>query len=461
MRVLFLAAEAAPYVKVGGLGDVAGALPAALRARGLDVRLALPRYGTIDPQHWQLTRLRDNFPVAMDWRVEQCQLWTTPDAATWLIENQYFFGSRSSVYGHDDDAQRFVLFCRAALEACRLLDWWPDVIHAHDWHSAAAIRLAWAATPRPGLVFTIHNLAHQGRFDSTTWPLLQVYDAEGDLNLMQQALLTTDVITTVSPTYAAEILRSEYGCGLDELLRQRSDRLVGVLNGLDMARFDPATDPQIPYNFDHRSWQAGRPICKAALQHELGLAERADVPLLGMVSRLDGQKGCDLLLGALPRLIEHTDAQLLVLGSGNPDYEEQLRAWAAAYPQRVACFIGFNAALAQRVYAGADIFLMPSAFEPCGLSQMIAMRYGAVPVARATGGLVDTVPDLSRPDGCGVLFTDYTVAAFEQGLHRALSAYRHPADWAYFVQRAMERDWSWDRAAKRYEDIYHWAWNVR
>ncbi len=460
MRVLFLAAEGVPFVKVGGLGDIAGALPAALRAQGMDVRLVLPRYGTIDPLRWNLQQLRENFPVQMDWRLEQCQLWATADEHTWFIENQYFFGSRASIYGHGDDAQRFVLFCRAAIEACLLQNWMPDVIHAHDWHSAAAIRLVWHSSPRPALVFTIHNIAHQGMFDHNTWPLLGVYDAEGPLNLMAQGLYTADVITTVSPTYAAEIKRPEYGFGLDGLLRGRANRLVGILNGLDTSLFDPATDPHIAQNYSLDDI-SGKAVCKAALQREVGLPENPTAPLVAVVSRLDDQKGIDLIVQSLANIIGFSDAQLLVLGSGHAPYEEAFRAAASIRPDRVAAYIGFNAPLAQRIYAGADIFLMPSSFEPCGLSQMMAMRYGTIPVVRATGGLVDTVPDMAQPDGVGAVFAEYSVAGMLGGLDRALSAYRFPNDWQHFVHRAMRQDFSWITAASRYVDVYRWALTLR
>lgn len=460
MKVLFLAAESVPFVKVGGLGDVAGALPEALRRRGFDVRLVIPRYGTIDPLRWNLGQLRDNFPVGLDWRTEACQLWATADQQTWFIENQYFFGSRTTIYGHGDDEVRFALFCHAALEACRQMNWWPDVIHAHDWHAAAAIRIAWGNAARPALVFTIHNLAHQGRFANDAWPLVGVYDAFGELNLMEQALYTSDVITTVSPTYADEIKRPEYGFGLDHMLRERSDRLVGILNGIDPRHFDPATDQHIAQQFSVDDL-AGKAVCKAALQREVGLPERADVPLVAVVSRLDSQKGIDLIVQGLGRIIAETDAQLMVLGSGYGPYEDAFRDASRFVPERVANYIGFNAPLAQRVYAGADIFLMPSAFEPCGLSQMISMRYGTIPVVRATGGLVDTVPDMSQPEGVGVVFTDYNVDAMLHGLGRALAAYRYPNDWSYFVRRAMTHDFSWDTAATRYEDVYRWALSLR
>ena len=460
MRVLLLAAEGTPWVKVGGLGDVAGALPQALRATGMDVRLVLPRYGTIDPLRWNLQQLRDNFSVSLDWRTEQCQLWATANEQTWFIENQYFFGSRMSVYGHGDDSLRFVLFCQAALEACRQMNWWPDVVHAHDWHAAAAIRALWPHSPRPALVFTIHNLAHQGLFGNESWPLLGVYDSTDNLNLMEQALYTADVITTVSPTYAEEIRRPEYGFGLDQMLRMRSNRLVGILNGLDTTVFDPASDPHIAHQFGLAD-MSGKAVCKAALQWEVGLPERPDVPLIAVVSRLDDQKGIDLIVNGLSEIIEYTDAQLMVLGSGYGPYEDAFRLATALRPDRVANFIGFNAPLAQRVYAGADIFLMPSSFEPCGLSQMMAMRYGTIPVVRATGGLVDTVPDMNQPNGIGVVFAEYSVPAMLTGLGRALAAYRQPTDWPHFVRRAMEQDFSWTTAARRYDDVYRWALTVQ
>ena len=244
------------------------------------------------------------------------------------------------------------------------------------------------------------------------------------------------------------------------MLRWRSDRLVGILNGIDTKLFNPATDPHIAQHYSIDD-MAGKAVCKAALQREVGLPENPHVPLMAVVSRLDDQKGIDLIVQSLWRLIEYTDAQLMVLGSGHHAYEDAFRHATAIRPDRVANYIGFNASLAQRIYAGSDIFLMPSSFEPCGLSQMISMRYGTIPVVRATGGLVDTVPDMSRPDGVGVVFNDYTVDAMLGGIERALAAYRYPNDWSYFVRRAMSQDFSWDIAANRYEDVYRWALSRR
>ncbi|MCA9794496.1 MAG: glycogen synthase [Candidatus Eremiobacteraeota bacterium] len=459
MKILFLAAEATPFIKVGGLGDVAGALPAALRRRGLDVRLMVPRYGNVDPGKWGLTKVLDNFPVQMDWRREECQLLASPDGQSFFLENQYFFGSRGRAYGEDDDPERFVLFARAAIEACRYLNWWPDVIHAHDWHSAAAIRINWAAKPRSGLVFTIHNIAHQGMCANSKWPLLGVYNAMGHLNLMEQAIYAADVITTVSPTYANEIRTREYGFGLDSILWQRSDRLVGILNGIDTDSWNPATDDELAANYDAGHLQ-GKARCKAHLQKKMGLAVNADAPLIGVVSRLDDQKGISLIVDSLGDILALTNAQLMVLGSGHDAYENAFRRATYHHPDRIANYIGFNAGLAREVYAGSDIFLMPSSFEPCGLSQMIAMRYGTLPVARATGGLVDTVRDRVHDDGVGYLFGPYDKGSMLWGLGRALHDYWDRGSWEAAMRRAMSLDFSWDRSAARYQEIYQRAVDV-
>lgn len=455
MKVLFLAAEATPYVKVGGLGDVAGALPAALRQQGLDVKLMVPRYGSIDPGRYQMTRAMDNFPVYMDWRQEFCQLWAANNT-DFFLENQHFFGSRNSAYGQDDDPERFVLFARAALEACRLSGWKPDVVHAHDWHSAAAIRLEWAAQQRAGLVFTIHNMAHQGLCANSKWPLLGVYDAVGNLNLMEQAIYAADVVTTVSPTYAQEIQRREYGFGLDGLLRQRRERLAGIVNGIDTEIWNPATDPLIPARFSPRDLR-GKRQCKMELQRRQGLRVDPDVPLIGVVSRLDDQKGIDLIVQSLGDIWALTEAQFMVLGSGHNGYENAFRSATYYHGDRVANWIGFNNEVSHLVYAASDIFLMPSSFEPCGISQMIAMRYGALPVVRSTGGLVDTVLDRSQPGGVGYQFGPYDKGSMLHALGRALRDYYQREAWSETVRRAMATDFSWTRSARKYVDIYGWA----
>jgi starch synthase len=460
MKVLFLAAEATPWIKVGGLGDVAGALPQALRERGLDVRLMMPRYYSIDRDEHKLEKVIDNFPISMDWRDEECQVLRDSSGETFFIENDYFFGSRASAYGERDDPERFVVFARAALEACRRMGWYPDVIHAHDWHSAAAVRLHWAAPERAALVFTIHNIAHQGYVSNSKWPLLGVYDAVGPLNLMEQAIYGADIVTTVSPTYSREIRTGEYGFGLEDVLRGKGDRVVGILNGLDYNSWNPATDKVIAKNFSADNPQ-GKRECKRALQEEVGLPQRPDVPLLSVVSRLDSQKGIRLILDALPELLSLTRAQVMFLGSGSSQYESEIHNWTANHGNRVASYIGFNGTLARRIYAGSDCFLMPSSFEPCGLSQLMSMRYGTLPIARATGGLADTITNRIHEDWTGYLFGPYEKGAMLGAIGRALTDYPNPDIWTKAVLRAMRSDFSWKRSAARYEEIFNWALEVR
>lgn len=453
MKILFLAAEAAPYVKVGGLGDVAGALPAALRRLGHDVRLVMPRIGKIDPKKFGLVKHLDEFKVKMDWRNETCLLMEEPGSGTYFVENQYFFGSRFQVYGCGDEVEQFVLFCRAALEACRIEGWTPDIIHANDWHTAAALRLAWAAPSHPGLVFTIHNMAHQGNQRPDGWPLLGVYDGHGPMNLMEQAIYCADKVTTVSPTYAEEIRRPEFGCGLDWILRSKGENLCGIVNGIDTASYNPASDPVIAANYTADSLM-GKDACKRDLLRRFNLPEN-DAPVLGMVSRLDFQKGVDLLLSSIEDIVNYSDFKIIVLGSGNHDLENQVNAAAARYPRQVACYIGFNASLARSVYAGSDMFLMPSAFEPCGLSQLIAMRYGTLPIARATGGLVDTIMDNRSGWGTGYLFSDYSPEAMLTALGKAQEHFIYcPTLWHESVVRAMKQDLGWDRSAEEYSRLY-------
>ena len=460
MKVLFLAAEATPWIKVGGLGDVAGALPQALRARGMDVRLMLPRYYSIDPGKHKLEKVVDNFSVYMDWRQEECQVLRDSERDAYFIENDYFFGSRAGAYGERDDPERFVLFARAALEACIRMGWYPDVIHAHDWHSAAAVRLHWAAPERAATVFTIHNIAHQGYVSNSKWPLLGVYDAAGPLNLMEQAIYAADLVTTVSPTYSQEICTAEYGFGLEGVLRGKGDRVVGILNGLDYDSWNPATDPAIAQHFSADD-PAGKRECKRALQEEVGLPQRADVPLLSVVSRLDSQKGIRLILDALPEILSLTHAQVMFLGSGSSQYESEIHGWTAGHGNRIASFIGFNGDLARRIYAGSDCFLMPSSFEPCGLSQLMSMRYGTLPIARATGGLADTIRNRINEDWTGYLFGPYDKGAMLGAIGRALNDYPNSALWTGAVLRAMRADFSWERSAARYEEIFNWALEVR
>jgi starch synthase len=469
MNVLLLTAECAPYAKVGGLGDVSAALPVALRELGHDVRVIMPRYGTIDPQRWSLEPATEPYRFPAGHETITASLSTTENQGvpTYFVEIPWLFGDRFSMYDHGDDARRFVLFCGAALAGMEALGWKPDVLHANDWHTAPVPAMlrggrAGAFYLDAGSVFTIHNLAYQGW--SEPWlldgaaALLPQWVRDPWVNLLSLAVQTADVITTVSPTYAQEILTPPFGEGLDGLLRSRQDRLFGVLNGIDTELYDPAGDPRIaaPYTADDLS---GKSACKAALQAEAGFAAEPGAPVLAMVSRLVDQKGFDLVAAALEPLLGETRLQVVILGTGHQQYHALLEQLAVRYPGRLRAWLKFDAELAHRIYAGSDLFVMPSRFEPCGLGQMIAMRYGTVPVVRATGGLADTVQEGPPGDPrTGFVFWEYRVDALLGAVRRALTTYEGaPDEWAAIRENGMRADLSWELSARRYLELYELA----
>lgn len=477
MNVLFVAAEAAPYVKTGGLADVAGALPQALRAAGHDVRLVIPRYRELREKGVPMTG-----PIAASFlplgdEAPELRVWQgVNDSAAYFLDIPAAF-ERPVIYGERDDHRRFILFARGVmhlLQHLREVDGWqPTVVHCHDWHAALVvnyIRTRYAYTfGHLATVFTIHNLAYQGQVAPEVVQVAGLAEygllengmgqgIAGTFNCMARGIQYADVVTTVSPTYADEIRMKETGERLDGLLRWRGDRVVGILNGIDTTAFDPATDKALTANYSADSVH-GKAACKSALQREVGLEVDSTRPLLGVVSRLVSQKGLDLLHVALPWLIEQTDAQLVLLGSGQPDLEEAFRQVAQRVPARIAVRIGFDAALAQRIYAGSDCFLMPSRFEPCGLGQLIALRYGTVPIVRATGGLNDTVRE--GYEGNGFRFHPYEARYFADAINRALTAYRDPVGWDQLRSRGMREDNSWTHAAGMYARVYEWAARTR
>jgi len=487
LRLLFVSSEARPLAKTGGLGDVSADLPAALRALGHDVRLLLPAYRPAmrraqeaggglrvaslalqrDPEPVRLLAARlpgSNVPVwlADAWRFDrEGGPYTGPDGADW-----------------PDNAERFALFARAAAAVARDeagLGWRPDLVHANDWQSALACAYLAAGElegrPRPATVFTIHNLAYQGLFPAEQfWRLglppafwsadgLEFY---GQCSYIKGGLVYADWLTTVSPTYAREIRTPEHGCLLDGLLRARADRLVGILNGADYRTWNPARDPHLAAPYSRRDL-SGKAQDKAALQREAGLPVEPATPLMAMVTRLAAQKGVDLVLAAAPRLLAD-GAQLVVLGTGDRGLEEGLRELQRRFPQQARAWIAFDEGLAHRIEAGADLFLMPSRFEPCGLNQLYSLRYGTLPVVRRTGGLADTVVDLAEGEerATGFLFDEPTAEALAGAAGRALACYRErPQTWRRMVRNAMAQDFSWRRSAEAYVGLYRRALAAR
>jgi len=471
MEILFVASEVAPLSKSGGLGDVAGALPAALASRGHAVAVVSPRYGSIDP-------VRQGFEAihrAIRVRGEHTTLFVRRRGGLshYLVEHEHFFGSRRGLYGdqhHEfgDNAERFAYLCRAALEVPAAFGLKPRVLHLNDWQTGLAawlLRHEHAQDPllqATRSVFTIHNLAYQGVFRKEVLPAIGLpwdvfrFDAmefHDRLNFLKAGLVFSDAITTVSPTYAAEIQTPEGGEGLDGLLRHRSRDLTGILNGIDHQEWDPAGDRHLPVHYD-RHHLAGKHACKRALQEEVGLPVRPDLPLVALVGRLADQKGVDLVLAALPELMRR-ELQLVLLGSGRRDWEEAFAHAAREHPHRFAARLGFDEGLAHRIEAGADIFLMPSRFEPCGLNQLYSLRYGTVPVVRRVGGLADTVEDYDGwKRGTGFVFADYDPRAMLAGLRRAKETFRDKRAWNAMLKRGMAQDFSWARSAARYEALY-------
>ena len=469
MRILFVAAEATPLAKVGGLGDVIGSLPKALNLLGHDVRVIMPRYGIIDVAKYQVTTVIDNL-IVQTMKVSKpvaLRLAELPQGIKiYLVDNDDFSNSQE-VYGKND-LQRFFFFCQAVLEILPKLEWQPEIVHCHDWHTALIPWWLKKSNYRYSSVFTIHNLAYQGSFDSAflsafglkqSWRERPRGAPEPPLNFMAQGILWADVVTTVSETYAKEILTPEYGNGLDAILRYRREKLFGIVNGIDYGEYNPATDALIPSNYDASNLDR-KAANKLALQRQARLPQDAEMPVVGMVSRLDEQKGLDIIFKGLDALLTDAQAQLVVLGRGRGKYHKLLKQAAGKYPRQIASFNTFDDALAHLTYAGSDIYLMPSRFEPCALGQMVAMRYGTVPVVRNTGGLADTVQNLTPnlSEGNGFVFQDYTADAMIGALNRALTAYStQRGKWHGVMKRIMALDFSWQSSAKKYESIYRKA----
>ena len=474
MKIAMIASEVTPFAKTGGLADVLGTLSVAVERLGHEVCVIAPAYRCILQGGFALrdTPFQLAVPIG-DRRQESTVLEAAIDkgVTVYLMRADRYF-DREFLYGtpagdYPDNAERFVFFCRAALELLRQLG--VDVVHCHDWQAASAIVFLktqasrYAEIAAAKTVFTIHNLGFQGMFPARDWHLLdldgglftpQFLEFYGNINLLKGALLFADKLTTVSPSYAAEIMTLEQGFGLDGVMRQRADALVGILNGVDYHLWNPWTDPFLTDHYGENSL-ARKSACKKNLRKALHLPDENDMPLIGMISRLTPQKGFDLIENIFAALIERR-VQVAVLGSGEPRYEEFFRAAVARYPGQVAARIGFDEALAHQIEAGADLFLMPSLYEPCGLNQMFSLKYGTIPIVRAVGGLKDTVQpcDVDAKSGTGFVFAAYNPQALLGAIDQSLSVFRNKNAWTALRRRAMAMDFSWDRSAKQYSDLY-------
>ena len=468
MKVCFIAAEAAPFVKVGGLGDVIGSLPKALRELGIDARVVLPLYSSIDRERFGLKYSGYQF-VDLGWRHLYCGIFETvvDGVPFYFIDNEQYF-KRESIYGQADDGERFAFFSKAALEILPGVDFKPDIVNVNDWHTALSVIYLDVLKSREAdfykdmkSVLSIHNIEFQGRFNPYEMGNLfgldnKYFDAliyNGDLNLLKGAIQLADRINTVSETYAREILDPYFSYGLDKILIVEQGKLKGILNGIDIEKFNPKTDPIIPINYDIHTFE-DKVKNKLELQKELGLEVSEDIPLIGMVTRLTHQKGIDLLLQASEDILR-TGAQLVVLGTGDAHYESALRSLENYRHDRVRSILLFSNEMSAKIYASSDIFLMPSKTEPCGLSQLISMRYGTVPVVHRVGGLRDTVIPFTGVEGNGFTFESFQSGDMMDAIYRAVTCfYQSPDEWNQIIKNNLNKDVSWKRSAKQYLSLY-------
>ncbi|MBR2214627.1 MAG: glycogen synthase GlgA [Selenomonadaceae bacterium] len=472
MKVLYVASEAVPFAKTGGLADVAGSLPQALKAEDVDVRVIMPKYGQISEDFRSKMEHIYDGELNVSWRSKFVGLdkLEYKGVTYYFVDNEEYF-KREGFYGYDDDADRFSFFCRAVLCLLDVMDFWPDVIHTNDWH--AGLVNVFLKLEHPGderyekirTIYTIHNLKYQGIFPKNVmsdvlgldWKYFnngdfEFYDA---VNFMKAGMIYSDIISTVSRTYAQEIQYEYFGEHLDGLLRSRQNDLYGIVNGIDYDVYNPATDKNLFVNYDINTVERKRDN-KVQLQKQLGLPENRRIPMVALVSRLVAAKGMDLIVRMMDEILQHENIQFVLLGTGDKEYEDWFKGLAWRFPTKVSANIRFSNELAQRMYASADIFLMPSNYEPCGIGQLIALRYGAVPVVRETGGLKDTVQQYDKYSGSGngFVFRDYNAHDMMYAIKRALGAFENYEDWSKIVRNAMESDYSWKESAKEYKKLY-------
>ena len=469
MKVCFIAAEAAPFVKVGGLGDVIGSLPKALRELGVDARVILPLYSSIDRERFGLKYKAYQF-VDLGWRHSYCGIFETEvdGVPCYFVDNEQYF-NRDSIYGQADDGERFAFFSKAALEILPALDFKSDVVNVNDWHTALSVIYLDVLKSREAefykdmkSVLSIHNIEFQGRFNPYEMGNLfglenKYFDAliyNGDVNLLKGAIQLADRVNTVSETYAREILDPYFSYGLDKILTVEQGKLRGILNGIDVDKFNPKTDPMIPVNYDLKTFE-DKVQNKLAFQKEMDLEVNADIPLIGMVTRLTHQKGIDLILQASEEILK-IGAQLVILGTGDAHYESALRSLEHYRHDRVRSILLFSNEMSAKIYAASDLFLMPSKTEPCGLSQLISMRYGTVPVVHRVGGLRDTVIPFTGVEGNGFTFESFQAGDMMDAIYRAMTCfYQSPDEWKQIIKNNLQKDVSWEQSAKKYLDLYH------
>lgn len=471
MKVLFVASEAHPFIKTGGLGDVMGALPQSLIKIGVDVRVVIPKYKNIKDELKQKLQFVKWFTVPVGWRNQYCGIfqYQYKGVTYYFIDNEYYF-NRDGLYGYYDDGERFAFFNRAVLEFIKQIDWQPDLINCNDWQTGMVpvlLNLEYkkhAFYSRIKTIFSIHNLLFKGSFSPKILPELFGYDymplangsveLDGAVSFLKGGLNYCDQITTVSNTYAEEIKTQQYGEGLDGLLRSRSCYLMGIVNGIDYEEFNPKDDKFIFKNFDCNSME-DKVNNKLALQKELGLPQKSSTPMIGLISRLTHQKGCDLIVNMIDRLLQR-DIQLVILGTGDYWYEETFKNLQYRYPDKVSTNIKFDNTLAHKIYAATDMFLMPSLFEPCGLGQLIALRYGSIPIVRETGGLKDTISPYNQYNGVGngFGFKNFNSNELMQIMEYALTIYNDKDAWNNIIRQAMNSDNSWEKSAIQYKELY-------
>lgn len=469
-KILFMAGEAAPFIRTGGLGDVAGALPAMLNALGADARVILPLYMDIPQDFKNAMKYIGSVYVTLAWRYQYCGLFSYNynGVTYYFVDNEYYF-KRNGVYGHYDDAERFAFFSKACLEALRLVGFYPDVIHANDWHTALApvfLDSFYRGIPEYRnikTVFTIHNIEFQGKYgEELITDILGLPEDKHNLvkyakcaNFMKGAIETSNAVTTVSPSYAGEIMDRYYSYGLDNILRQRGYKLSGIVNGIDTDLFNPATDKALFKNYDFSTIE-DKQVNKRELLKMFDMNFNPEAPLIGMVTRLTEQKGVDLLVARIDQLMQ-SNLQIIILGKGDWKYENKLKELQNRYYGKLRVIINFSTDIANKIYAGSDMFLMPSKFEPCGLSQMIAMRYGTIPIVRRTGGLNDTVTGFNPMELTGNGFTFYSFNADDMcdAIYRAIGTYQNKREWISLIANAMSCDFSWKASAEKYMELYN------